>query len=164
MELPMSELVVQFGSWREHVVLDDAPVVIGRAEDCDVQIPDGRLSRHHCRIFRSNDGAWQVEDLGSLGGTRVDGVAITQPARRKSGGRHRIGESGVGFEEGKRTSLLSAELARDPSKVRLLLETVGDLYGSVDIDALLETIVDRAVLVVGGARGALLLGTSPDRI
>jgi transcriptional regulator with GAF, ATPase, and Fis domain len=157
MEPLMSELVVHFGSWSEQVPLDKTPVVIGRAEDCDVQIPDGCLSRHHCRIFPAKDGAWLVEDLGSLGGTLLDGAAVKQPARLRPGARLKLGESVVVFESGSTTSVLSADLARDPGKVRLLLETVGDLYGSAGLDELLRTVVDRAIRVAGADRGALLL-------
>ena len=50
---------------------------IGRSEDNDVVIVDGRVSRHHARIVADGDG-FAIEDLGSSNGTFVDG----QPARR----------------------------------------------------------------------------------
>lgn len=48
-----------------------APLVVGRADDCDLVLEDRRLSRHHARFFEES-GAWFVEDLGSPNGTFVN--------------------------------------------------------------------------------------------
>ncbi|MBK8010014.1 MAG: FHA domain-containing protein [Deltaproteobacteria bacterium] len=48
-----------------------ASMVVGRADDCDVSIPDQRLSRHHARLVVAGAQLW-VEDLGSPNGTRVN--------------------------------------------------------------------------------------------
>ena len=55
----------------------EGPVTIGRAPDCDVSLHDHLLSRHHCRLARSDDG-WAVTDLGSKNGTIVNGEAVKQ--------------------------------------------------------------------------------------
>ena len=40
------------------------PIILGRAPDCDVAIPDITLSRHHCRLEPSENGrSWQLVDL-----------------------------------------------------------------------------------------------------
>lgn len=53
----------------------DEDLVIGRAAECDVGLVNDSVSRRHARlIFR--DGAWIVEDLGSLNGTAVNGVVV----------------------------------------------------------------------------------------
>jgi pSer/pThr/pTyr-binding forkhead associated (FHA) protein len=53
------------------------PVVLGRAPDCDVAIPDITLSRHHCRIEPSENGrGWQIVDLHSKNGTHFLGHAV----------------------------------------------------------------------------------------
>ncbi|HEY1381406.1 MAG TPA: FHA domain-containing protein [Gemmataceae bacterium] len=53
--------------------------VIGRAEDCDVSLPntwDARTaSRHHCRVAVTPAGA-AVRDLGSRNGTFLNGKSI----------------------------------------------------------------------------------------
>jgi serine phosphatase RsbU (regulator of sigma subunit)/pSer/pThr/pTyr-binding forkhead associated (FHA) protein len=59
--------------------LDDGEHVIGRRSDCQIFVPDMRVSRQHARLTRRGDG-WAVEDLGSDNGTfviglRVDGAA-----------------------------------------------------------------------------------------
>jgi transcriptional regulator with GAF, ATPase, and Fis domain len=56
--------------------LDGRPLVLGR--DCPegASIDDARISRRHVEISRTGKG-WQVRDLGSRNGTRVDGGAVT---------------------------------------------------------------------------------------
>jgi pSer/pThr/pTyr-binding forkhead associated (FHA) protein len=63
--------------------------VIGRSNDCAVQLPAGlefmEVSRHHCELDISPP-ALQVRDLGSRNGTFVNGVNIGQrlPGQRAS--------------------------------------------------------------------------------
>jgi hypothetical protein len=45
---------------------------IGRSDENDVVIRDGRVSRKHARIVADGDG-FAIEDLGSSNGTAVDG-------------------------------------------------------------------------------------------
>ena len=47
-------------------------VLIGRGEDCDVQLASDRVSRHHCEIT-FQDGHAELKDLGSTNGTYLDG-------------------------------------------------------------------------------------------
>lgn len=58
-------------------LLDRQETVIGRAEDVDIAIGDARISRHHLKIFFSDEGA-VMEDLGSTNGTFVNGERITR--------------------------------------------------------------------------------------
>jgi membrane-bound lytic murein transglycosylase D len=46
---------------------------IGRADNCEVPIPDEFVSRRHAEV-RFEDGAWQIRDLGSRNGIFVDEV------------------------------------------------------------------------------------------
>lgn len=55
--------------------LGDAGVMIGRAADCDVQLPAEAVSRHHTRILSTDDGGFAIEDL-STNGTRVNAAMI----------------------------------------------------------------------------------------
>jgi S1-C subfamily serine protease len=51
-------------------------IVIGRAEDCDITVSDGKVSRHHAAIERGEDGRVSVVDLGSSNGTFLDGHRV----------------------------------------------------------------------------------------
>lgn len=53
-----------------------AEITLGRSSGCAVQVAgDATVSRQHCLIELSEDGAW-VLDLGSLNGTFVTGQKI----------------------------------------------------------------------------------------
>jgi hypothetical protein len=64
---------------------------IGRNEDNDVTITDGRVSRHHARIVADGDG-FAIEDLQSSNGTFVDGAQV-QRARLHAGASIVVGET-----------------------------------------------------------------------
>jgi serine phosphatase RsbU (regulator of sigma subunit)/pSer/pThr/pTyr-binding forkhead associated (FHA) protein len=55
--------------------LGDGEYVIGRRSDCQIFVPDMRVSRQHARLVRNTDG-WQLEDLGSNNGTYINGVRL----------------------------------------------------------------------------------------
>jgi serine phosphatase RsbU (regulator of sigma subunit)/pSer/pThr/pTyr-binding forkhead associated (FHA) protein len=55
--------------------LADGEYVIGRRSDCQIFVPDMRVSRQHARLWRDNE-AWSLEDLGSNNGTFVNGVKV----------------------------------------------------------------------------------------
>jgi hypothetical protein len=50
-------------------------VMVGRAPDCDVILPDPAVSRHHLFVRRDDEG-WRMIDLRSKNGTRLNGVQV----------------------------------------------------------------------------------------
>ena len=72
------EIVEGPGAGREIIV--DRPLVLGRAEDADVVLDDGEVSRHHARITPAGDGGATVEDLDSTNGTFVNQNELVGPA------------------------------------------------------------------------------------
>lgn len=61
-------------------------VLIGRGGDCDVQLQDDRVSRHHARIAPQGDGVYGIEDL-STNGVRVNHAMLDERARLDPGDR-----------------------------------------------------------------------------
>src|SRR5207302_5268614 len=57
--------------------LGDGEYVIGRRSDCQIFVPDMRVSRQHARLWKLADG-WTLEDLGSNNGTYINGVRLQQ--------------------------------------------------------------------------------------
>ncbi|HXJ19775.1 MAG TPA: FHA domain-containing protein [Polyangia bacterium] len=60
---------------------DTTEIRIGRRTDIEVPLPYPSLSGLHARLFRS-DGGWQLEDLGSTNGTRLDGEPLAPRSPR----------------------------------------------------------------------------------
>ena len=73
------------------VVEVTAAVVVGR-QAADLVVDDPQVSRRHARLRPAGDGI-EVEDLGSLNGTWVNGARIDRPARLVPGDRVRVGDS-----------------------------------------------------------------------
>lgn len=55
--------------------LADGEYVIGRRSDCQIFVPDMRVSRQHARLWKDGEG-WTLEDLGSNNGTFINGVRL----------------------------------------------------------------------------------------
>jgi hypothetical protein len=103
------DTAVVAGSVTIEALVDDRPVVlalvrpggepialfeglrIGRNDDNDVVVTDGRVSRHHARID-AESGGFAIEDLRSSNGTFVDGVRV-QRARLHAGASIVVGET-----------------------------------------------------------------------
>jgi len=62
---------------RRHVNLLQPAISIGRALDNDVIIEDPRVSRHHAQL-RRRYGRYVLYDLGSSGGTQINGYPVEE--------------------------------------------------------------------------------------
>mgnify|MGYP000618488839 CR=1 FL=1 len=54
---------------------ENLPLTIGRGSDCELTVDATMISRHHARIENQN-GTWQIVDLDSSNGTKVNGKKI----------------------------------------------------------------------------------------
>jgi predicted component of type VI protein secretion system len=57
--------------------LDKPIMLIGRHQECDIQIPSRKISRRHCCIAQV-DGRLVVRDLCSTNGIRVNGARVQE--------------------------------------------------------------------------------------
>ncbi len=71
------------------IVLNSKPIIIGRHPECDVQIDDGSVSRHHAQITEEK-GNFYVQDLNSRNGTYLNNNIVDQPTRLYDGSEIRI--------------------------------------------------------------------------
>jgi pSer/pThr/pTyr-binding forkhead associated (FHA) protein len=56
---------------------EEMRLIVGRSPDADITIPDGTVSRRHCALQLTPDGALLI-DLGSSGGTYVNGERVKE--------------------------------------------------------------------------------------
>ncbi|MEJ7764725.1 MAG: DUF3662 and FHA domain-containing protein [Acidimicrobiales bacterium] len=70
----VGSLVVPGG---RRVELEGEAVTIGRQESCHVVLDDPTVSRNHAEVRRTGDG-FEVVDLGSRNGTKVNGFGVTR--------------------------------------------------------------------------------------
>jgi hypothetical protein len=64
------------GSSKTFVLTGPGPIVLGRGKASTIHIDDSKLSREHC-VFVLLDGRWQIKDLGSTNGTKVNDQSVT---------------------------------------------------------------------------------------
>jgi len=83
-------LLVLTGLSSGRAVAVDKKIMVGKAADNDLVLPDDTVSRHHCEVERRGDGLF-VKDLGSTNGTRIAGSKITE-ALAPPGSVLRVGE------------------------------------------------------------------------
>ena len=74
------------------ITLTDAPVTLGRGNDCTLVLADDYASTHHARLVPGDSG-WLVEDLGSTNGTYLGRSKVTRPTPVPLGTPIRIGKT-----------------------------------------------------------------------
>jgi pSer/pThr/pTyr-binding forkhead associated (FHA) protein len=102
-------------------LLQAGELVIGRASENAVSIPDTSVSRRHTVIKRRDEG-WTATDLGSGNGTLVNGDAITEETLLRNGDLLVLGD----------TELRFVDVANNTNKVPLVARRMS-LDGSVGV-------------------------------
>jgi pSer/pThr/pTyr-binding forkhead associated (FHA) protein len=60
-----------------NISLEKPIILIGRHQECDIQIPSRKISRRHCCIALVADHL-VIRDLGSTNGIRINGVKVVE--------------------------------------------------------------------------------------
>ncbi|MEN0062857.1 MAG: GGDEF domain-containing protein [Myxococcota bacterium] len=71
-------------------------VIVGRDSDQGLLLRDGRISRHHARIFR-DEGQWTITDLDSTNGTVVNGQEVAGRHALHDGDKIVLGSTVIKF-------------------------------------------------------------------
>lgn len=132
--------------------------VVGRSPDCDLVLADPSVSRRHARLL-PRGGELLVEDLGSSGGTFVNG----QRVERAAAGPGDVLRFGPRVEyaiqpEGAAGGLRRAAARGGDEGVRhlqTLLEVARELASAPVLDEVLEIVLHAAVKAMGAAGGFL---------
>jgi pSer/pThr/pTyr-binding forkhead associated (FHA) protein len=79
---PLHSLVIELpGSPSRHYLLSAASIRLGRVEGNAIVVEEEAVSARHCELRRSASGAYEIRDLGSTNGTRLNGEALGPEAR-----------------------------------------------------------------------------------
>jgi signal transduction histidine kinase/pSer/pThr/pTyr-binding forkhead associated (FHA) protein len=152
---PLAELVAVGGPDRgKNYTLGTQPVVLGRHSDNAVALSDPRCSRRHGELTPTPTG-WQLADLGSGNGTRVNGSIITN-LLLKPGDQIDIGET---------TLLLKDDVVEDVERTRIVMQA--DLGWPAPIEQTMRADDARAIFQPSSALGLLyeastLVNSEPD--
>ena len=73
--LVSTRAVVSFDDRR--YVFDGPRATIGRSKSAECVLADPNVSRRHAELRRSESGEWQIVDLGSTNGIKVNGRRVT---------------------------------------------------------------------------------------
>ena len=76
--------------------LSGEQLVIGRAAEADISIPDTSVSRRHVEI-RKVGGGWAASDLGSGNGTELNGEKIQEETPLRNGDVLTLGDTELSF-------------------------------------------------------------------
>jgi hypothetical protein len=77
-------------------VLSGSRVVVGRSREADIVLQDPNVSRRHAEL-RRDDGGWQIVDLGSTNGIKVNGRRVDSQ-QLSAGDQITIGVTDLTFE------------------------------------------------------------------
>jgi serine phosphatase RsbU (regulator of sigma subunit) len=167
--------------------IDRDEVVVGRGQECDLQLADLRVSRKHCRVERRGDELWAV-DLGSRRGTQLNRRPLSGPTRLTHGDVLDLSDdsrlivrlataptkeeprtdplSGTVYRDARtmlarKTDLSGAttqeELRKHAARLDLLNDVHRALAESPSRDALLDMILDRIFRQLDPEQAAVLL-------
>lgn len=64
------------------IPLRQGVLTIGRRESCDISLKFPNISGLHCELAYKDAGYWQVRDLGSTNGIKVNGERVLNRALR----------------------------------------------------------------------------------
>ena len=95
-EVPVERESVWLSVDGERYPVDKKVMVLGRSQECDVQLADANVSRRHAELRQEETSYWIV-DLGSTNGMEVNGRRLRQ-AKLEGGDRITLGSTDVVFE------------------------------------------------------------------
>jgi signal transduction histidine kinase len=177
----LAELVVVAGPDRGRTfALAEGTVVLGRHSDNAVALSDLRCSRKHCELTQTPTG-WQLTDLGSGNGTRVNGSSVAKSIL-KPGDQIDIGETtlllndeqkdedvdqtrivlqaDIGWPATIEQSVLASDARAifQPSSALALLYDASTLMNSEpDVDTMLHRVLDLLLQHLPAEQGCVLL-------
>lgn len=158
-------LIVEVGGQQRRVAVDTSPFTVGRSQDCDVVVPDFRVSRLHAKLIAEN-GEHFIIDAGSRHGTFVNGERCER-SRLKNKDTITLGVPDIKllFVEGESVTnatriinrIVSESDTSELEKLRLFLEAARSLNSGLVVSDVLRNMLDYALRITKAERGFIYL-------
>ncbi len=179
---PQSETILEViapDKTRQFVTVTHSPFYIGRGGDGEnnLQLSDGRISRH-CAAIVAENGGYRLEDRGNRSGLYVNGGKVQQQWLHDGDAIQfgiegsyeivfRAAASPASTPEASVANLLTrigsfSDLAMSSStsgglsKLNLLLEATSLLHSQLPLESVLGTMLDHAISITHADRGLLM--------
>ena len=94
-----SILVVDGPNEGDYYPLERPMILVGRDEDCLIQITDEQVSRMHVKIWLAQDKSYFARDMKSANGTFVNKKPVSDEVKLANGDIIAIGNSELMFSE-----------------------------------------------------------------
>lgn len=156
------------GTSKRTITLERFPFLIGRAEQCDLMLPQSYISRNHAKI--TLDGREVIlEDTNSSHGTFVNGERITRHRLRPldvvrlgSLGGPQLRLNSDDRQHSANLTMLAQmqgiqEHASDLEKLRWFLEAARDLNSAGGVDRVLASLLESTLALAKVERGYVFL-------
>jgi len=160
--------------------LEKETQLIGRQHDCPICLEALAVSRLHARILR-RDGSFLVEDLGSRGGTFINGKVITVPTELNEGDRLQVGPYVFGLQleselpPDEPPPVISAQVtalssnfslftANPAQKLQVVLEITQQLARTLDLEILLGKLLEQLLRLFPQAERGMVLVLEPKKM
>jgi pSer/pThr/pTyr-binding forkhead associated (FHA) protein len=139
-------------------------ITIGRKEGNTIRLTERNVSRRHARLVRAN-GSFQIEDLGSYNGIRLNGVRISDKSLLKEGDQVQIGDYQLALQSDKAAARAAEEQATAAATTPLATAALTDAPTEVmEVqDATLPMPVPPTGRTPQNARLVLLSAPSPGQ-
>jgi sigma-B regulation protein RsbU (phosphoserine phosphatase) len=144
---------------QELLPLDGERLLIGRARECDLILPDVLLSRRHAEITRTPQG-WVLRDLGSMNGTRLNGERLRRDRLLQDGDTIGVADWSLVFVEAQAPGVAPL----DPSSPRARLRDITDLATRSGIDSDTLARQGRVLGVLTRAASAIVAIPTADEL
>ena len=158
-------LIVEVGGQQRRVPVNNSPFTVGRSQDCDVVVPDFRVSRLHAKLIAEN-GEHFIIDAGSRHGTFVNGERCER-SRLKNKDTITLGVPDIKllFVEGESVTnatriinrIVSESDTSELEKLRLFLEAARSLSSGLVVADVLRNMLDYALRITKAERGFIYL-------
>ena len=153
-------------------------VVLGRSSDCDLILPDVLLSRRHAELVRGENG-WLLRDLGSLNGTRLNGVRLDKDTLLRDGDVVEISDWSLAYRDTElpsdpgtnvlesrlrdvtdlatRSFVENEKILRQSRILSVLTRAAAAVVATPSAPELLDTLLGHVLEAVPASRGAVAL-------